>query len=195
MPDYKMTKSVGEHWTCAQLARWGWAPALTRDGIERTDVLAVATHLGERPTIEVQVKTANQTASGRTSWPLGEKAQSDARSNREWFVLVLVPRTRSEPIRGFVVPRDHLTAATWVVHQNWLTDPSAQAGRRNAPVSQARVNTAVWERYEGRWDLLDMPTNQVPVLLPDWVRQRAGEPRVGLPPAHPWNSRMPTDWH
>lgn len=49
MADTKMTKSVGEHWTCATLARHGWAPALTRDGMERTDILAVATHLQARP--------------------------------------------------------------------------------------------------------------------------------------------------
>jgi serine protease AprX len=30
--DNKLTKSIGEHWTCAELARRGWSPALTRDG-------------------------------------------------------------------------------------------------------------------------------------------------------------------
>jgi hypothetical protein len=39
--DTKMIKTVGEHWVCATLARYGWAPALTRDGLERTDILAV----------------------------------------------------------------------------------------------------------------------------------------------------------
>lgn len=53
MSDTQMTKSVGEHWVCAELARRGWAPALTRDGLERTDILAVGTHLPDRPTIEV----------------------------------------------------------------------------------------------------------------------------------------------
>lgn len=188
-----MTKTVGEHWVCSELARWGWAPALTRDGIERIDLLAVGTHLDGRPTIEVQVKTANQTGS-KTSWPLGEKAQLNARSDREWFVLVLVPAEIREPIRGFVVPRDHVTAAAWVVHQNWLTDPRAEPGRRNAPVSRSRVNTDVWARYEGRWDLLDLPTTTAPVLLPIWIRTRAQEARVGLPPSHPWNAALPSDW-
>jgi hypothetical protein len=58
--DYKMIKSAGEHWVCATLARHGWAPALTRDGLERTDILAVSTKLAERPVIEMQVKTASQ---------------------------------------------------------------------------------------------------------------------------------------
>ena len=52
--DTKMVKTVGEHWVCATLARHGWAPALTRDGLERTDILAVGTHLPERPTVEIQ---------------------------------------------------------------------------------------------------------------------------------------------
>jgi hypothetical protein len=39
MVDSKLTKTVGEHWVCATLARHDWAPALTRDGLERTDIL------------------------------------------------------------------------------------------------------------------------------------------------------------
>jgi hypothetical protein len=41
--DTKMVKTVGEHWVCATLARHGWAPALTRDGLERTDILSQST--------------------------------------------------------------------------------------------------------------------------------------------------------
>lgn len=125
---------------------------------------------------------------------MGENAQRAALSDREWFVLVFVPRSKSDIVRGFVVPRDHVAAAAWIVHQNWLTDPNAAPGKRNAPVSQARVNSTVWQRYEGRWDLLDQPTTVVPVLLPIWLRDRAGESRVGLPPSHPWNSAMPEAW-
>lgn len=43
MADTKQTKTVGEHHVAAELARRGWAPALTRDGVERTDILAVDT--------------------------------------------------------------------------------------------------------------------------------------------------------
>jgi hypothetical protein len=142
MADTKMVKTVGEHWTCAMLARHSWAPALTRDGIARTDVLAVGTHLRERPTIEIQVKTATQGA-GRTTWRLDKKAQLLAESAGEWFVFVMVPRP-SDPPRGFVVPRDHVVAAAWIVHQEWLTNPDVPAGRRNTPLSAARVNDKVW---------------------------------------------------
>lgn len=191
--DNKMTKSVGEHWTCSELARSGWAPALTRDGLERTDILAVATHLPERPTIDVQVKAANETA-GVTSWPLGYADKMEARSDREWFVLVLIPRARNGQVRGYVVPRTHVTAASWIAHMDWLTKPDVPVGRRNAPVSRSRVRRQVWGGYESRWDLLDVPTPQVPVLLPNWMRERAFEERVGLPPVHPWTAELPAGW-
>jgi hypothetical protein len=132
MVDRKMTKTVREHWVCATLARHNWAPALTRDGIARTDILAVGTHLAHRPTVEIQVKAASDRGS-RTSWPLGGITQLTAASEHEWFVLVLLPKFPLAP-RAFVAPRDHVSAATWIVHEDWRTDPSA----RNAPISQAR---------------------------------------------------------
>jgi hypothetical protein len=50
--DTKLTGSAGEHYVCSMLARYGWAPSLTRDGLERTDILAV--HSVERWLIEVK---------------------------------------------------------------------------------------------------------------------------------------------
>lgn len=189
MVDRKMTKTVGEHWVCATLARHNWAPALTRDGIARTDILAVGTHLADRPTVEIQVKTATG-AGDRTSWPLGGVTQLVAAFRHEWFVLVALPEFPFEP-RAFVIPRDHVSAATWVVHQDWRTDPSAPPGTRNAGIRLARIRLSIWEGYENRWDLLGAPTSEVRVRLPEWIRQRAQEPRVGLPPGHPWNEALP----
>jgi hypothetical protein len=183
MVDSKLTKTVGEHWVCATLARHDWAPALTRDGLERTDILAAATHLDHRPTIEVQVKSA--TAGSRlTSWPLGGIALEIARSSHEWVVLVSLPSLPIAP-RGFVVPRDHASAATWVAHQHWLTDPLAAAGSRNAGISQARIQLPVWEGYEDRWDLLDKPATDALVLLPRWIRAHVTEGSCGIPSPRP----------
>lgn len=58
--DMKMTKSSGEHWVCSMLSQYGWAAALTRDGLERTDILAVHTTQPGRPMIEVQLAARNQ---------------------------------------------------------------------------------------------------------------------------------------
>jgi len=53
--DTKQTKTIGEHHVASELARRGWAPALTRDGLERTDILAVHTKPASRRMVEVQV--------------------------------------------------------------------------------------------------------------------------------------------
>ena len=184
-----MVKTVGEHWVCATLARHGWAPALTRDGLERTDILAVSTKLANRPVVEIQVKTASQRGQ-TTKWPLGTKAQLLAQSEHEWFVLVLLPELPAE-LRAFVIPRDHLAAGTWMVHQDWRTDPSAAPGKRNADLEAARISWIIWKGYEDRWDLLGTPVTKVPVLLPRELRALAGTERVGLPPDHPWKQELP----
>lgn len=123
----------------SELARRGWAPALTRDGLERTDILAVFTQSKDRRMVEVQVKTAQSSPSRTTNWPLGSKAQQPSQHEREYFVLVAVPPELDAPPRSFVVPRSHIAAAAWIEHMNWLTDPNAELGKRNARAERARV--------------------------------------------------------
>ncbi len=186
-----MTKSAGEHWVCSVLARLGWAAALTRDGLERTDILAVQ-GLEPRCMVELQVKTANDLGD-KSNWLVGGKAQQAALSTREWFTFVLLPAGRAwQAPRTFVVPRDHVAAAAWIVHQDWLTDPSIAPGKRNTTVDKARLNVEIWIGYEDRWDLLSEPASNAPVLLPSWVRDVALEKRVGLPGGHPWQQNLPS---
>jgi hypothetical protein len=189
MVDTKMTMTIGEHWVCATLARQGWAPALTRDGLERTDILAVSTHLARRTTTEIQVKTAHSRGES-TNWLVGTKAQLIAESQHEWFVFVLLPDFPSMP-RAFVVPRNHVSAAAWIGYWDWKSDPTAPAGARNTPLSMARVYLSTWQNYEDRWDLLGTSTSEVPVLLPESYRELAQEKRIGLPAGHPWNDGLP----
>lgn len=184
MADNKMTKSAGEFWVAAELARRSWAAALTRDGLERTDILAVHA-VGERAQIEVQVK-ATTDALSKASWILGTKAQQPSLHQHEWFVLVAISPDPEQQMKAFVVPRDHIAAAAWIGHMHWLTEPGVPPGKRNAGPEQSRVPNRVFARYEGRWDLLGVPTDQVPVMLPPEYRSYALEPRVGLPPGHHW---------
>ena len=177
----------------SELARRGWAPALTRDGLERTDILAVFTQSKDRRMVEVQVKTAQSSPSRTTNWPLGSKAQQPSQHEREYFVLVAVPPELDAPPRSFVVPRSHIAAAAWIEHMNWLTDPNAELGKRNAPAERARVKLQTFERYEGRWDLLFTDEHDAPVLLPPSYRDLALEDRVGLPPGHAWHTELP-EW-
>ncbi|MGC5585897.1 hypothetical protein [Ornithinimicrobium sp. W1665] len=190
MVDTKQTKTIGEHWACCELARRGWAPALTRDGIERTDILAVKNH-GERLMVEVQVKTT-VAVPGRVSWHLGSLAHSVAGGEHEWVVLVAADPEPRGPLRSFVVPRSHVSAAAWISHMDWLTHPDAPAGKRTASVEHARVKVEVFAAYEDRWDMVERPTEQAPVLLPTAFRSLATEQRVGLPPAHPWHQDLPS---
>jgi hypothetical protein len=108
-------------------------------------------------------------------------------------VLVALAATPSSSHQAFVVPRNHVAAAAWISHMHWRTDPDVETGRRNAGVDQARVSAPVFTGYEDRWDLLDGPTTDAPVLLPPEYRSLALEKRVGLPPEHPWHDALP-EW-
>jgi len=85
MVDKKVVKSAGEHWVCSVLARFNWAAALTRDGVERTDILAVHPEGGQ---ISIQVKTISPSPKPR--FPLGEKGCLPSVSESEWYILVLL---------------------------------------------------------------------------------------------------------
>ena len=177
MADTKQTKTIGEHWVASELDRRDWAPAMTRDGLERNDSLAVKA-TDERPMIEVQVKSARG-LDPHVNWPLGAKAQGAPKSDREWFVMVSIHPDNSRPMCGFVVPRAHVAAAAWITHMHWLTEPGRKLGKRNAPVSMSREYREQFAGYEGRWDLLDHSAYESPVLLPPVFRDYAMGERVG----------------
>ncbi|WP_394163477.1 hypothetical protein [Galactobacter valiniphilus] len=75
---------------------------------------------------------------------------------------------------------------------SWLTDPSVEPGKRNVDVKAARVSVSVFEAYENRWDLMEAPTTQAPILLPSHYYDLAQTTRVGLPDEHPWKVDLPT---
>ena len=191
MTDTKQTKTIGEHHVASELARRGWAPAMTRDGIARTDILAVMTKGDYRRLVEIQVKTATGPKFEDISWPLGSKAQDPVSTEQEYFVLVAIPDDLSLSPRNFVVPRRHLAAGAWIEHMHWLTDPTVEVGRRNAGVDRARSSLRTFEAYEDRWDLLLLDQKDAPVLLPSEFREWAQLNLVGLPAEHPWNEFLP----
>lgn len=191
MVDTKQTETIGEHYAAAELARRGWAPALTRDGLERTDILAVKTD-GLRRLFEVQVKAAMITAWKYVNWPLGDKSQQPSASEQEYFVMVGVLADMVIHPRFFVLPRAHVAAAAWIGHQHWLTEPGIPAGKRNVSASRSRVHIRTFEQYEDRWDLLNIDEDDCPVLLPPEYRGLALEPRVGLPAGHAWRTHLPS---
>lgn len=191
MTDTRLVKTAGEHWMCAQLSRRGWAAALTRDGVERTDILAVKTDESRRM-IEVQVKSASMDAAkpNRASWPLGKKAQLPSATEQEWFVRVALPNDADVEPRGFVVPRNVVAATAWVAHEHWRTDPAAVPETRPSIV---RVSPSIYGSDMNRWDPLDGDTSSADVMLAPAMREWALLDRVGLPPHHPWRANLP-EW-
>jgi hypothetical protein len=190
--DLRLVKSVGEHYVCSQLARWGWAASLTRDGLERTDVLAVHVE-GEddqpppRRTVELQVKTSRV----GSNWQLGLKGLQPARTDAEWYVLVDLEGSRDSKPRCYVLPRDHVAAALWITHQSWRFEPGIPEGQRKTGLDRARVSADRFVRYEERWELLAEPAYDVPVLLPKWMQTEIDNPSVGLPEHHRWRTNQP----
>lgn len=191
--DTKQTKTIGEHHVAAELARRGWAPALTRDGLERTDILAVLADGQERRVVEIQVKAARGPKFDNISWPLGTKSQQPSRSPVEFFVMVAIPHDLAVAPRCFVVPRIHTAAAAWIEHEDWRTEPGIPSGQRNASVDRSRVRLRTFAEYEDRWDLLLADQQAAPVLLAPRFRELALDPRVGLPPGHEWRNSLP-EW-
>ncbi len=191
MIDTKQTKTIGEHHVAAELARRGWAPAMTRDGIARTDILAVMTTDESRRLVEIQVKAARGPKFKDISWPLGSNAQDPISTEHEFFVLVAIPDDHLQALRSFVVPRRHVSAGAWIEHMKWLTDSTVEPGKRNAGVDRARSSLGTFSLYEDRWDLLIDDQNDSPVLLPPHFREWSQLDEVGLPPGHPWLTELP----
>lgn len=88
----------------------------------------------------------------------------------EWYALVLLGKNPQAAPRTFIMPRDHVAAASWIRHMEWLTDPTAPRGQRNVGPDRSRVEIYVIEAYEDQWDLLERPTSEAPILLPPHFR-------------------------
>jgi hypothetical protein len=173
------------------LARFGWAVALTRDGLERTDILAVDTTAKDRHMVEFQVITASP---GTERFFIGAKSYPvDEPSDNEWWVLVGLNDPPHIGPLSYILPRDHLGAGNWIQHHRWLNDPAVAPGRRNAPLKDSRMAFEVVLGYEDRWDLMKHPASEAPVLLPPDFRGFAQDESIDLPPQHPWLDALP-DW-
>lgn len=186
MADKKATGAAGEHWVCSVLSGLGWAAALTRDGVERTDVLA--SH-PDGKLVSIQVKTASSSsarfrAGSRSCLPSPPSAE-------EWFVLVRLAQKPWEAPCAYVVPRNHVAAGVWIEHQEWITNPSIEPGKRNTPLDRFSTSPSVFARYEQRWDLLALRTSEVPIMLPPRFRALVLGDRVSLRPDHPWSEALP----
>lgn len=165
---------TGEHYVCYLLARHGWAASLTREGLQRCDLLAV--HAEDRRVIEIEVKSASPTV--RPIWHPGASGLIPAATDHEWFIFVQLHGDLNQVPTCYVVPRNDASAGAWIWHESWRTDPNAAPGTRNTPVKHARIPATPWQRYAGAWDQLRYPSTDQPVRLPPWMRAQALDPAL-----------------
>jgi hypothetical protein len=178
MADTKLTKSAGEYFVCYQLARHKWAASLTRDALERTDVLA--SHTPSGALVAIQVKAANADAAATLPWPVGTKAIQPPRGDNEWYAFVALAGDGGPTT--WIVPRAHVAAVAWAGWHAWRYDP-AHEGKRHSGLESTRLGPGNFSGYAERWDLLELPTSRVPVLLAE--RDLAKIEKEGLPDGHP----------
>lgn len=174
--DTQLTGSAGEFLVAGELARRMWVPSITPRGVERTDILAQ--HSSSGRVIALQVKTANS-----DGFQLSAKAEAPTSESNQWFVFVRLADPDDRP-RYFVVPANVVSALVFVVHRDW-TAGRRRDGSPRKPTTRRVIRANQFERYEDAWQLLEAPSHDAPVWLPDSVLRKSADPAIGLPDGHP----------
>jgi len=170
-----LTGAAGEYYVAAELSLRCWLASVTIKNAPGTDVLA--RHPDSGRVLTIQTKTS----SAGNKFTLGEKDERPAQGHNEWYILVGLAAAGERP-SFFLVPRNVVAAFLYAAHRNWLATKSA-TGAPHKDSSRREIRGRTIEGYRERWDLLDLPTNEVPLLLDDDARQVIG--KVGFAPDHP----------
>jgi hypothetical protein len=112
---------------------------------------------------------------------LNASIERPSSANNEWVVLVKLHELGSRP-SFFIVPHDHVAAASYAQHKRWLGTPGL-GGRQHHDNPRRMLIAKQFLDYEDRWDLLLRPTSEVSNLLgADYSECIA---LWGVPPGHP----------
>jgi hypothetical protein len=172
--------AAGEYYVAAELSLQGWLATVTIKKAPTTDVLAQ--HLATGWVVAIQTKTA----SPGNKFMLGPKDEIPSTAANEWYVFVGLAASGARPT-FFVVPRNVVAGMIYARNRHRLATPS-QSGAPHKPGSTRMVHKKLVEPYRERWDFLQLPTAEVPLLVDDDVLAVAKE--YGLPDAHPgWPPR------
>jgi hypothetical protein len=166
--------AAGEYYVAAELSRRGWLATVTIKNAPGTDVLAQRVHTGA--VVAIQTKTASR---GNNFW-VDKKCEVPARAMNEWYVLVDLRADGDRP-KFYVIPRNIIAGATYAQHVEWLQRP--REGRSVKDTTQRSLHAKYLTGYEDRWDLLDRPADEAPLLIGEWYTECVR--RFGLPPGHP----------
>ena len=174
-----LTGAAGEYFVAAELSLRGWLATVTIKNAPGTDVLAKSLRSGA--VVAIQTKTASL---GNQFW-LSSKCEVPAMSQNEWYVLVKLHKERTRP-SFFVVPTNVVAGAVYAQHREWLSRP----GREGKPRKDTNMRVMPAKHflgYEDRWDLLEKPADEAPLLIAEWYSECVRD--FGLPPGHPgWPS-------
>jgi hypothetical protein len=170
-----LTGAAGEYFVAAELSLRGWLATPTIKNAPGTDVLAQYREKG----ILVAIQT--KTASMGNHFMLNASIERPSAADNEWIVLVKLGRLGIHPT-FFVVPHDHVAAASYAQHQRWLGTPG-KSGQQHNDTPRRMLYANQFLDYEGQWDLLFQPTTDVPNLLgADYAECIA---QWGVPEGHP----------
>lgn len=151
-----LTGEAGSFLVAAELALRGWPAALTTSGTRRTDLFA---QVGQnRLPVAIQVKTKSEPTK---DFQPGNVTSPAAPGANEWVVLVGLQSKGTH--RFYVVPRD-LVVATVLAANLAFSNPS-----------RVLLGAQEYEFYQGRWDLLEVPSSEVPWRAKHWVIKRIPE--------------------
>jgi hypothetical protein len=170
-----LTGAAGEYYVAAELSLRGRLATVTIKNAPGTDVLA--RHLVSGRVLSIQTKTA----SVGNKFTLGEKEERPAQGNNEWYILVALAALGLRP-SFYLVPRNVVAAFLYADHRTWLAKKSP-SGAAHKDTPRRAISRPTVDAYRERWDLLDLPTNEVPLLLDDAARRLVDE--VGFAADHP----------
>jgi hypothetical protein len=175
-----LTGAAGEYFIAAELSLRGWLATVTIKNAPGVDVLAQ--NLGLGVTVAIQTKTASY----GNDFQLNAKCEQPSTALNEWYVFVKLHEERTRP-SFYVVPRNIVAGFVYATHREWLSR-AGRGGRAHKDTTKRAAAAKYLGGYEDRWDLLDRPADQAPLLADQWYTGCVE--RFGLPPDHPGWPRL-----
>lgn len=167
--------TAGEYHVVAELSKRGWLATITIKNAPGTDVLAQ--HVDTGTLIAIQTKTSTDS----DSFMLNIKDETPTEKDDSWYVLVRLRGLDQRP-DFYVMPRNHVAAACFVGHRNWLSKPG-RGGKERRDNPMRGIHQSEIQPYREQWEWLWQPTSSVEYQLPDWFARHVVT--FGLPAGHP----------
>ena len=170
-----LTGTAGEYFVAAELSQRGWLATVTIKNAPGTDVLA------QEPTTGTIIAIQTKTASEGNQFLLNKKCEVPTSALSDWYILVKLHKLGIRPT-FYIVPRNIIAGAAYAQHREWLARPD-RTGKPHNDNDRRMLLAKHFSDYEDRWELLNSPTTEAPLLLGQWYRECVEN--FGLPQGHP----------